>query len=468
MWTIIARKELKEAIRKRVFLVLALVFWALMGVTAYSSYGQYTHYTGQVKEAEHMFRQEWEEQKRNPHSAAHFGTYLFKPLSYLGLYDPGINSYTGNTYRVEAHNQSEINYAAAHDNDVQQRFGLLTIGLVFQLLMPLLVIFLCAPSITVEREHRILQVLVAQGLHRRELLKGKIAGNYALVLLITIPALLIMLVAVMLRENQLAGRFLLFGAAYLIYFFVITLVGTFISAISKTSSQALFRGLGFWVLFAVLIPRAAAMIAGEAERLPSRYEFNRKVDKAFDDGIDGDPDYITRRKNFEKETLKKYKVDMVTALPFNFDGLSIQNGEDYLTWVYLKLSREQEQIINRQQRAQEWFGLLSPFVSIQQLSMGISGTDYVHHVDFHHHAQRYRDQFIRVLNMDMANSKSAYLSYDYEVGPEFFKKMKRFNYVWPDAGWALRQHLISGGILLAWLLLLLCSINPVSKHIAYD
>jgi ABC-2 type transport system permease protein len=164
MWMIIARKELKEAIRKRVFLVLALLFWSLMGVTAYSSYGHYTNYTGQVKEAENMFRQEWEQQKRNPHSAAHFGTYLFKPLSFLGLYDPGINSYTGNTYRVEAHNQSEMNYAAAQDNDVQQRFGLLTIGLVFQLLMPLLIIFLCAPSITVERGHRTLQILVAQGM----------------------------------------------------------------------------------------------------------------------------------------------------------------------------------------------------------------------------------------------------------------------------------------------------------------
>ena len=42
----------------------------------------------------------------NPHSAAHFGRYLFKPVGPLAFVDEGINPYAGSSVYLEAHVQT--------------------------------------------------------------------------------------------------------------------------------------------------------------------------------------------------------------------------------------------------------------------------------------------------------------------------------------------------------------------------
>ena len=53
--------------------------------------------------------------KKNPHSAAHYGVYAFKPKSPLALVDTGIDPYMGVAVWLEAHKQNEFKYRPAQD-----------------------------------------------------------------------------------------------------------------------------------------------------------------------------------------------------------------------------------------------------------------------------------------------------------------------------------------------------------------
>lgn len=468
MWQIIAKKEIQQARRDKLFLALAAVTWLLLIVAAVGGYMRYRHAQQQQHTADNHFRQAWEHQETNPHSAAHFGTWLFKPLTYLSLYDNGLNNYTGISYRVEAHKQHEVNHSTIQDTDSQLRFGELSIALVCQLLVPLLIIILAYGSITREREQNTLRLLRIQGGSNAAMLGGKIAGNYAMILVILSPALLFMVAgAWTFQQPGLLQRSLSFAIAYLGYFLLITIGTVLISAWSKTSAGSLFINLGAWVLCAVLLPRIATNWADQAAPLPSRHAFNRQLQEGYSKGLGNDGSVTDRRKRFEQQVLQQYKVDSINQLPVNFDGLSMQYGEDYSAQVYQQLAGTTDSLIRRQQSLLESVAWFNPFIALQQLSMGLTATDYFHHLSFHQQAREYRDGFIRVLNLDLAKNGGAYGNYDYKVGPAFFRNTQPFNYQLPSTGSAIAWHYRAWLALAAWIALALLLIPFTAKKLAY-
>jgi ABC-2 type transport system permease protein len=52
---------------------------------------------------------------KNPHSAAHYGLWVFKPKMPLSFIDQGVDSFTGVTTWLEAHKQNEFTRRPAMD-----------------------------------------------------------------------------------------------------------------------------------------------------------------------------------------------------------------------------------------------------------------------------------------------------------------------------------------------------------------
>lgn len=452
MWFIIAKKEMLLARRNQLFIILTIITWLLLLVAGLGGYERYRHSCRQQQTAGYHLRHEWETQEKNPHSAAHFGTWLFKPFTFLSLYDNGLNNFTGTTYRIEAHKQHEVNFSTVQDTDSQLRFGELSPALVFQLLIPLLIIILAHGSVSSERENNTLRLVTVQGGNTAGLLGGKILGNYFIMLLIVLPAFIIMLAGAWLfKEPALLTRSFVFCGAYLFYFFIITTLTVLVSAWCKRSTGSLSVNLGAWVICCILLPRITAYWADQASPLPSRYAFNRKVQEGYNNGLGNDGGVMDRRKRYEQKILDKYKAADVTKLPVNYSGLAMQYGEDYNSMVYQKVAAETDSLIRRQQTLIETAALFNPFLAIQQVSMGVSGTDYFHHLDFHRQAQQYRDEFIRTLNNELASNGGAPHSYEYKVGPAYFKKSHPFHWRMPLPGKAISWHLLSWLSLLCWL-----------------
>lgn len=467
MWLTIAKTEMLQIRRVKLFAALAVTTWLLLLVAAAGGFERYRQTRQQQITAGSLFRHEWEEQETNPHSAAHFGTWLFKPVTFLSIADNGLNNFTGISYRVEAHRQHELNYSAMQDTGSQLRFGELSPALVLQLLVPLLIIILAHGSISREKENNTLRLLFVQGGGSLSLLWGKILGNYTVIALLLMPALLLIIAGTWLFTGPaLVARSLLFSGAYLVYFFIITGFTILISACCKSTAGSLMINLGAWMFWCIVLPRMAANWADQAVPLPSRYAFNRKIQEGYTKGIGNDGNVMDRRKKYQQQVLKQYNTDSLEKLPVNFDGLVMQYGEDYNSMVYRKVKAETDSLICRQQHWLAATSLIDPFMAIQQVSMGIAGTDYFHHRNYHQEAGLYRDRFIRDLNLELAHKGGAYLSYDYKAGSAYFKNTKPFNWQLPVTGKAVRWHALSWLSLAGWLLLLLLFIAVTAKKMS--
>ena len=105
--------------------------------------------------AQEHVREQWENLKEmNPHGAAHYGTYAFKPSNLLSSMDGGINDITGNVLQLEGHVQNEIVYSEASQSLSISKFGKLKSSLLLQYVIPLFLIFLSYGSISNEKLHR--------------------------------------------------------------------------------------------------------------------------------------------------------------------------------------------------------------------------------------------------------------------------------------------------------------------------
>jgi ABC-2 type transport system permease protein len=105
----IARKELIETLRDGRFRILAAVVLAISIASLAAGWKYYRDVQTQHEQARRATREQWLAQpQKNPHSAAHYGIYAFKPKSRLSMIDTGIDPYVGVAAWLEAHKQNEF------------------------------------------------------------------------------------------------------------------------------------------------------------------------------------------------------------------------------------------------------------------------------------------------------------------------------------------------------------------------
>jgi ABC-2 type transport system permease protein len=139
----IARKEMTEMFRDGRFRVLAAVVLAVSVVSMAAGWRHYADISSQHRTAQAATRDQWLRQpKKNPHSAAHYGVYAFKPQNPLAMVDTGIDPYVGVAVWLEAHKQNEFKYRPAQDRTAVQRFGEMTAAETLQVLVPLFIILM--------------------------------------------------------------------------------------------------------------------------------------------------------------------------------------------------------------------------------------------------------------------------------------------------------------------------------------
>eukprot|EP01031_Cornospumella_fuschlensis_P027335 gene27335-33020_t len=146
--------------------------------------GGFASYRSLKKErdlAQKEARETWLNQgEKNPHSAAHYGSFAFRPKSEMSFFDFGVDSFTGTNVYLEAHRQNDPKFSAAQDSSSLIRFGEMTVAFVLQMLVPLLIIFLCFNSISQEKEDNTLKLMLSQGVSMSQIAWGKIQGIWVL------------------------------------------------------------------------------------------------------------------------------------------------------------------------------------------------------------------------------------------------------------------------------------------------
>ncbi|MYC87176.1 MAG: hypothetical protein F4X22_02920, partial [Gemmatimonadales bacterium] len=139
----IVRKEFTDVLRDGRFRWCSVLVGALLLVSLGHGWVQAREAQREHAAAQATAREHWESQgEKNPHSAAHYGIYAFKPRLALSFVDEGVDPYTGTSVWLEAHRQNDFLLRPAQDATAAQRIGALTAAQVLQHLVPLLIILL--------------------------------------------------------------------------------------------------------------------------------------------------------------------------------------------------------------------------------------------------------------------------------------------------------------------------------------
>ena len=467
---VIFRKELLLIIRDRRLVLLASLLLLMLAVAMYSGFNRFKDLHRERVELNELMRKDWENQEeKNAHSAAHYGTYVYAPQPPLSFLDFGVMNYVGSSIRLEAHLQQDAQFAASMENGSHIRFGNFTSSLIMQLLIPLLLIFISFNAVSGEKEQRTLTLLVIQGSRMSSILWQKIFAYTSIGGIMLAVILIAAGISLRLQgfpvDTDLLTRFAVMWMIYLSYFFVIVSVSVCVSARSAGSKQSLLALITCWLFFVILLPKYLTSLGDHLYPLPARKDFQAAIRQEVQQGVDGHDPENKRSEAFRDSVLKAYGVDSVTQLKINIDGLLMQEDEDYRAMVTRKYFGKLYRQVRNQNNVSQFTSLLDPAIAVRDLSMGIAQTDYASHVAFEQQAQEYRLYMMRYLN--------EYLSYNSKPGDwaskaprEFFRKMKKFEFRSPTVAYSLRNDYYLPLVSLAlWVVLSVLLVYRTSRKI---
>ena len=264
----------------------------------------------------------------NPHAAAHYGAFVFKPVQPLSAIDPGLDPFVGVFVFLEAHKQQLARHRPIEDATPTRRLGQLTPASAALVLLPLLVVALTFSSFAGERDQGTLRPLLAVGISRQALLMGKALGATLPLAAVIIPATLIG--AAILCWNApadpdapIGARAAGMGGVYLVHTLIWTGLGLAVSARARSQGAALVVLLALWFANAFIMPPMAMAAAKWVDPSPSALEFaasiqdekdswptwDQRVDKVMERFLDGEFESTMAPANVEVVALLESEAD---------------------------------------------------------------------------------------------------------------------------------------------------------------
>ena len=346
---------------------------------------------------------------RHPHRMVHYGHYVFRSPAPMAIFDPGIDSLTGQSIFLEGHRQNSAMFAESSASADLGGLAWLTPALVYQLFAPLLLVLLGHSAVVREREAGVLTPILAAGLGTRTLLLGKLLALVSFAALLLVPMLLSNVFALASGEAGAAVISLL--TAYFVYLCIWSMLTLLISSLLKQRAGVLATLSALWIAVSLVIPSIAVDLAARKTPLPGKIETDltmlNDLRKLGDGHNANDPAFA----KFRADLLEQYGVERIEDLPINFRGLVAAESERKLTDVMNEYaSRRMQGEIEQEQHliTQSW---LTPTLAIAIASRAISGTDLTHYHRFLNEAETLRYEFVQGLN----NAHIEELSYQDDI-----------------------------------------------------
>lgn len=378
-------------------LLLGIILLLLL-VSGLASWEHWQQHAEALAYANEISNSDWQAQPdRHPHRVAHFGDFVAKPIHPLSAIEPGILNQAGHLVYLEAHRLNSASFNPATEATSLGRFQSLTPALVVQWFIPLMLIMAGYATITRDKVEGILGFIAANGtpLHLIAMAKW-------LALFIPVAVLLVLFyitTALFISDSpQGTERLALMAAGQILYVGLWCTLVVLCSWLARQLHAALLALLLVWVVVCVVVPRGlgnlAQIIYPTQARAEAEYNAERKLKTIGDSHNPHDPHFA----ELKARTLREFGVRSVEALPINYNGLLMAEGERLTTAVY---RGQQGRHFQQLQRQTEWICQwlwLSPALALQYQQMAASGTDFVHHRDFLQQAEERRYKLIQYLN----------------------------------------------------------------------
>ncbi|KQO56532.1 MULTISPECIES: DUF3526 domain-containing protein [unclassified Methylobacterium] len=380
---------------------IGAVLVLLLTVAGLGAWRDSMRYAGEVAQVAAAERARWLGQDtKNPHSADHFGLWVFRPSAPLAVLDPGTEPYTGRMVRVEAHVFNDAVYRAIQDAGPLARSGLGSVADIVQLVVPLAAILLGFSAFAADRERGTLRLALGNGVPPGRLFATRFAALFAALALVAgLPLLGIGALAVVSEEGagwQAVPRLLTWVAAQLTYATVFLLLAMLVSLVARTARGALAAALAVWAVLCVAAPRLAIVGVDAVMPALSYREVRTRIESGFRAHRTAEANDVRTR-----EVLARYSVSDPDELPVDLRGLMMSENENYNFTVYDRELGAFFDSLATQERALAWAGLLSPRVALQALSQTLAGTDFAQHAHFVWAAEAYRRRISERMNAEI-------------------------------------------------------------------
>lgn len=465
------RKDSLELWRDRRLLTAIVLVVALAVAAIAATYVRASEYERDRAAATALDRTSWLAQgARDPHGAAHFSQWAFRPLRAPALLDPGTLPHVGSAIWMEAHARNPPAFRPIEDRLASLDLGEFSAAWVLQTVAPLLVLVLAAGAVARERERGTLRLMLASGLPAGTLVGAKARGLARIGALILVPLLAVAAAAAALAPEPPSTedlvRIMLWCAVHAVYLLIAVGVGVAMSARARAVAPALLALIALWLVAVPLAPRAAAGLAETLYPTPSGARFWTQIQADIRDGVDGSGSAEERRAAFETQVLRRYGVARTADLPVNFRGLTLEEGERFGNRVFDRRFAELEASYRRQRDVMRIASVLTPVVAVQNLSMALAGTDNVHAQDFARQAEAERRSVVTRLNRDVLVNGVGQTAY--RADDRLWRTFRPFDPVPTSIQPALAASWPDALILAAWLALSILLVSRAGRALGRE
>lgn len=340
----IIKKEILDNITSPKFVFTFLLCTILILLSVYTGV---TNYRAEKKEytASLALNKKNLESQPNYGSLAGIGVKISKPPQVLSTVVTGIEEAVGRVAPVNIAYDPNLVDSKYSSNPVFAVFGALDLTFIVKIVLSLFAILFTYDAIVGEKEKGTLKLALSNDVPRDRLILGKAIGGYiSLLLPLLIPLLLSLLILLITPDLSLGGqdwaRLLLIFLMFFLYLSVFFSLGLFVSARTTRSSTSFLVLLFAWVVFVMVIPKAAVITAGQIRPIPSVHEITAKKDAFLQqiqvDGQKEARDWVTKNqadaakdpKGFQ-DKFQKYIQDLQQSLTTKIDENNAALERDY-------------------------------------------------------------------------------------------------------------------------------------------
>lgn len=335
---------------------------------------------------------------KDPHSAAHYSIFAFKPAPPLVALDSGATPFVGQAVWLEAHHQNDLLHRPQQGASLLERAGLSSPAALILGIGPLIVFLIAFTLVARDRERGTLRLALGVAGNPRRIVAAKTLATWAaaaglLVAPVTAAALLSLVLSGTFTGDTLL-RLALWAGTMGVYLALPAAIGVLVGLRASSARIALAALFGAWILFALVLPRAASSAVDAARPLPSSQKVRQQM-------LDEAPAYWSAEDSarHKRQLLAKYGVARLEDIP-NARMAELDLVERHSQQVFDRILGGFYARVAAQDRLFAGLGALSPTIAAQALSASLAGTDFTHQRDFIDTAERYRRALVDRMNAE--------------------------------------------------------------------
>lgn len=217
------------------------------------------------------------------------------------------------------------------------------------------------------------------------------------------------------------------------------------------------------------MPRVTQSVGNQIYPSPSKISFlaniAEDVSKEGDSHNPDDPHYA----KIKDSLLKKYSVDEVKKLPFNYGGFIMAEGEKITSNIYSRHQKDLNKTFENQNSITKLASFLNPYLALKEVSMILTASDYSTYTDFQNQAEQYRYGLAQKMNQlqieYISNEKPAEHEKPHIISRNNWASQQDFEYHFTKITKAVSKNSIAFSALFFWLVVSIFAIQFSVKRI---